>query len=61
MRRFSLSVLLVAICLLPVGIGSGTSAHGHAVAALDGALANTASAQAQVLEDYFSRAQSIDC
>jgi diguanylate cyclase (GGDEF)-like protein len=60
MRRFSLSVLLVAICLLPVGIGSGTSAHSHAVAALDGALHNTASAQAQVLEDYFSRAQSID-
>ena len=60
MRRFSLSVLLVAICLLPVGIGSGTSAHGHAVAALDGALANTAAAQAQVLEDYFSRARSID-
>jgi diguanylate cyclase (GGDEF)-like protein len=60
MRRFSLSVLLVAICLLPVGIGSGTSAHSHAVAALDGALANTASAQAQVLEDYFARARSID-
>ena len=60
MRRFSLSVLLMAICLLPVGIGSGTSAHSHAVAALDGALANTASAQAQVLEDYFARAQSID-
>ena len=60
MRRFSLSVLLVAICLLPVGIGSGASAHSHAAAALDGALANTASAQAQVLEDYFSRAHSID-
>jgi diguanylate cyclase (GGDEF)-like protein len=60
MRRFSLSVLLVAICLLPVGIGSGTSAHSHAVAALDGALVNTASAQAQVLEDYFSRARSIN-
>jgi diguanylate cyclase (GGDEF)-like protein len=60
MRRFSLSVLLVAICLLPVGIGSGASAHSHAVAALDGALTNTASAKAQVLEDYFSRAQSID-
>jgi len=60
MRRFSLSMLLVAICLLPVGIGSGTSAHSHAVAALDGALANTAGAQAQVLEDYFSRAGSID-
>jgi diguanylate cyclase (GGDEF)-like protein len=60
MRRFSFSVLLVAICLLPVGIGSGTSAHSHAVAALNGALANTASAQAQVLEDYFARARSID-
>jgi len=60
MRRISLSVLLVAICLLPVGIGTGTSAHSHAVAALDGALANTASAQAQVLEDYFARARSID-
>jgi diguanylate cyclase (GGDEF)-like protein len=60
MRRVSLSVLMVAICLLPVGIGSGASAHSHAVAALDGALANTASGQAQVLEDYFSRARSID-
>jgi hypothetical protein len=60
MRRFSFSVLLVAICLLPVGIGSGASAHSHAMAALAWALANTASAQAQVLEDYFSRAHSID-
>jgi hypothetical protein len=60
MRRISFTVLLVAICLLPVGIGSGASAHSHAAAALDGALANTADAQAQVLEDYFSRARSID-
>jgi HD-GYP domain-containing protein (c-di-GMP phosphodiesterase class II) len=60
MLRVSLSVLLVAICLLPVGIGSGASAHSHAVAALDGALANTASGQAQVLEAYFARARSID-
>jgi hypothetical protein len=43
-----------------VGIGRGASAHSHAVAALDGTLTNTASAQAQLLEDYFSRAQSID-
>jgi diguanylate cyclase (GGDEF)-like protein len=60
MRRFSLPMLLVGICLLPVGIGSGMSAHSHTIAALDGALANTTSAQAQLLEDYFSRAQSID-
>ena len=60
MRRISFTILLAAICLLPVGIGSGASAHSHAGAALDGALANTASAQAQVLEDYFSRARSID-
>jgi diguanylate cyclase (GGDEF)-like protein len=60
MRRFSLSTLLVAICLLPVGIGTGTSAHSHAVAALDGALANEASQEAQVLADYFSRARSTD-
>jgi diguanylate cyclase (GGDEF)-like protein len=60
MRRLSLPTLLLAICLLPIGIGSGMSAHSHAVVALDGALANTASAQAQVLEDYFLRAQSID-
>jgi hypothetical protein len=36
------------------------SAHSHAIAALDGALRNTTSAQAQLLEGYFSRAQSID-
>jgi hypothetical protein len=56
MRRFSLSTLLLGICLLLVGIGSGTSAHSHAVAGLEGALANKASEQAQVLADYFSRA-----
>jgi hypothetical protein len=62
MRRFSFSMLLAAICLLPVGIGigSGMSARSHAMAALDGALANKASEEAQVLADYFSRGQSID-
>jgi hypothetical protein len=60
MRRLSLPTLLLAICLLPVGIGGGMSAHSHAVVALEGALTNTAGAQAQVLEDYFLRAQSID-
>src|SRR4029450_14003114 len=60
MRRISFTVLLAAVCLLPVGIGRGAPAHSHPVVALDGALANTASAQAQVLEGYFSRARSID-
>src|SRR5919108_1233446 len=60
MRRFSLPILLVGICLLPVGIGSGMSAHSHSIAGLDGALANTTSAQTQLLEDYLSRAHSID-
>jgi diguanylate cyclase (GGDEF)-like protein len=59
-RHFSVSTLLVAICLLPVGVGSGMSAHSQAVARLDGALANKASEEAQVLADYFSRARSID-
>jgi C4-dicarboxylate-specific signal transduction histidine kinase len=60
MRRVWLSMLLVAICLLPVGIGSGASAHSHAKAALEGVLANQADEEAEVLADYFSRARSID-
>ncbi len=59
-RRLPLLLLTVVICLLPVGIGAGMSEHGHAVATLDGALANKAAEQAQVLTDYFSRAQSIN-
>jgi diguanylate cyclase (GGDEF)-like protein len=59
-HRFSVSTLLAAICLLLVGVGGGMSAHSHAVAGLDGALANKAGEQAEVLEDYFSRAQSTD-
>jgi len=59
-RHFSVSTLFVAICLLPVGVGSGMSAHSQAVASLNGDLANKASEEAQVLADYFSRARSID-
>ena len=59
-RHFSVSTLLAAICLLPVGVGSGMSAHSQAVASVHGALANKASEEAQVLADYFSRARSID-
>ena len=57
-RRSPLSLLALAVCLLPLGIGVGTSEHSHAVAALHGALDNKAAEEAQVLDDYFSRARS---
>jgi diguanylate cyclase (GGDEF)-like protein len=59
-RRSPLTTLLLAIVLLSVGIGVGVSEHSHAVATLNGALATSASKQAEVLDDYFARAQSID-
>jgi hypothetical protein len=60
MRRSPLTMLLLAILLLCVGIGVGMSEHSHAVATLNGALATSASKQAEVPDDYFTRAQSID-
>jgi diguanylate cyclase (GGDEF)-like protein len=60
LRRSPLTLLLVAIVLLCVGIGVGVSEHSHAVATLNGALGNSAAKQAEVLDDYFTRAQSID-
>jgi diguanylate cyclase (GGDEF)-like protein len=59
-RRSPLTILLLAIVLLSVGIGVGMSEHSHAVATLNGALATRASQQAEILDDYFARAQSID-
>jgi diguanylate cyclase (GGDEF)-like protein len=59
-RRSPLFMLLLAIGLLSVGVGVGVSEHSHAVAALNGELATTASQQAEVLDDYFARAKSID-
>jgi diguanylate cyclase (GGDEF)-like protein len=59
-RRSPLLMLLLAIGLLSVGVGVGVSEHSHAVAALNGELATTASQQAEVLDDYFARAKSID-
>jgi diguanylate cyclase (GGDEF)-like protein len=59
-RRSPLTILLLAIVLLSVGIGVGVSEHSHAVATLNGALATSAGKQAEVLDDYFARAQSID-
>jgi diguanylate cyclase (GGDEF)-like protein len=59
-RRSPLTTLLLAIVLLSVGIGVGVSERSHAVATLNGTLATRASKQAEILDDYFARAQSID-
>jgi diguanylate cyclase (GGDEF)-like protein len=59
-RRLPLTMLLLAIVLLCAGIGAGMSEHSHAVATLNGTLATKASQQAEILDDYFARAQSID-
>jgi diguanylate cyclase (GGDEF)-like protein len=51
---------VLAITLLSVGIGDGMSERSHAVATLNGDLTTAAGQQAEMLDDYFSRAQSID-
>jgi diguanylate cyclase (GGDEF)-like protein len=60
LRRSPLATLVLAITLLSVGIGVGMSEHSHAMATLNGDLTTTAGQQAEMLDDYFSRAQSID-
>jgi diguanylate cyclase (GGDEF)-like protein len=59
-RRASYAALVGGIVLLPVGIGAAGAAHSSASSALSGALANRATAQTQLLDDYFSRARSIN-
>lgn len=59
-RRASLAALVLGIVLLPVGIGAAGAARSAASSALNGALANRATAQTQLLEDYFVRARSIN-
>jgi diguanylate cyclase (GGDEF)-like protein len=58
--RLPLTTLLLAIVLLSAGTGVGMSEHSHAVTTLNGALATEASQQAEILDDYFARAKSID-
>jgi hypothetical protein len=60
LRRSPVTLLLLAACLLPVGIGTAMSTHGAAVAALRGELVNEARDQTGVLDDYFRRAQAVD-
>ncbi|MEP7056053.1 MAG: diguanylate cyclase [Actinomycetota bacterium] len=58
-RRVSLLLLTFGVAALPVGIGAAMAAHGSATAALDGALANRATGQTQLLQDYFAQARAI--
>jgi diguanylate cyclase (GGDEF)-like protein len=60
LRRSPLATLVLAITLLSVGIGDGMSERSHAIATLNGDLTTAAGQQAEMLDDYFSRAQSID-
>jgi diguanylate cyclase (GGDEF)-like protein len=58
-RAAAAGMLLLALCLLPAGIGAAMGQRSQARAALEAGLAHTANEQAEVLEDYFQRARSL--
>jgi diguanylate cyclase (GGDEF)-like protein len=58
-RAAAAGMLLLALCLLPAGMGAAMGQRSQARAALEAGLAHTANEQAQVLEDYFQRARSL--
>ena len=51
--------LLIALCLLPAGIGAAMGQRSQARAALDAGLTHAATEQSEVLQDYFQRARSL--
>jgi diguanylate cyclase (GGDEF)-like protein len=59
LRGMSAVTLLLALCLLPAGIGAAMGQRSQARGALDAGLAHTATEQAEVLSDYFQRARSL--
>ena len=59
LRAVSAAALLLALCLLPAGIGAAMGQRSQARAALDAGLRNAAAEQATVLTDYFQRARSL--
>src|SRR5216110_963957 len=59
MRRLLLLVLAGAIALLAVGTGAGLAGHANALTRQRQELAQRATEQAQVLNDYFERSRSI--
>src|SRR3954467_10364049 len=59
LRGISAVTLLLALCLLPAGMGAAMGQRSQARAALDAGLAHAAKEQADVLSDYFARARSL--
>jgi hypothetical protein len=51
LRGASAAALLLALCLLPAGIGAATGQRSQARAALDGGLAHAATEQSETLSD----------
>src|SRR3954463_12738680 len=58
-RGVAAAMLLMALCLLPAGMGAAMGQRSQARAALDAGLAHAAKEQAGVLSDYFARARSL--
>jgi diguanylate cyclase (GGDEF)-like protein len=59
LRGVSAATLLLALCLLPAGMGAAMGQRSQARAALDAGLSHAATEQAEVLSDYFQRARSL--
>jgi diguanylate cyclase (GGDEF)-like protein len=59
LRGVSAVTLLVALCLLPAGMGAAMGQRSQARAGLDAGLVHAAKEQAEVLSDYFARARSL--
>src|SRR4051812_24818695 len=58
-RGVATATLLMALCLLPAGMGAAMGQRSQASAALDAGLAHAAKEQADVLSDYFARSRSL--
>src|SRR4051794_2240117 len=58
-RGVAAGVLLLALCLLPAGMGMAMGQRSQARAALETGLVHAAGEQAEVLSDYFQRARSL--
>ena len=59
MRAVSAATLLLALCLLPAGIGAAMGQRSQARAALDAGLSHAAAERSAVLVDYFQRARAL--